>query len=82
MKVEFIRVRKVNAAGPNGPFTRVFSIGEVVELPDLDAQIALAAGEAVIARAKAAAKEAQEAAPEPVTEAPKAPSKAAAKKAR
>lgn len=83
MKVQMIRTRSIQAVGANGPFTRVFTIGEVHDLPEMHAQMFIAQNDAVVASdkpAKAAA------APQPVAEAVKDVEvkqvKPAAKKAR
>lgn len=46
MKVRMIRERSIQGAGPLGPMTRVFDIGEVVDLPDMHATMFLAGGDA------------------------------------
>lgn len=50
MRVEIVREAHMQAAGPLGPHTRVFSIGDVVDLPDMHAQLMIAKGEAVLER--------------------------------
>lgn len=46
MKVEFIRSRSIGVAGPDGPSTRVFTVGEEVILPELHGRMFIAGGDA------------------------------------
>ncbi|MDP1877982.1 MAG: hypothetical protein Q8M17_10565 [Actinomycetota bacterium] len=46
MKVEFIRSRSIGVAGPDGPSTRVFSVGEEVILPELHGRMFIMNGDA------------------------------------
>ena len=47
MKVRFVKQRSMLAVGSSGPFTRVFEIGEVHDMPQLHANIFIAQGDAV-----------------------------------
>lgn len=47
MKVRFIKQRSLPAVGASGPFTRVFEIGEVHDLPFMHATTFIAQGDAV-----------------------------------
>lgn len=77
MKVKFVRERVLQGAGPNGPLTRVFAVGEVVDLPEAHSIMFIASGDAVDA-AKAPQK-----APVAAAEAPVEPTaKAATPKAK
>lgn len=49
MKVQFIRERSFQAAGPQGPLTRVFAVGEVVDLPETHARMVIIQGDAKVA---------------------------------
>lgn len=62
MRVEIIKERRLQAAGPSGPFVRVFSIGDLVDLPDSYASAFISGGHARIPVAKPAPK------PKPVDE--------------
>jgi hypothetical protein len=53
VKVQFIRERSFQAAGSQGPLTRVFAIGEVVDLPEMHARMVIIQGDAKVASAKA-----------------------------
>lgn len=52
MQIKFVKERSLQAVGPQGPFTRVFAIGDVVEMPEISAQSWLADGGAVIVHGK------------------------------
>jgi protein-L-isoaspartate O-methyltransferase len=52
MQIKFVKERSLQAVGPQGPFTRVFAIGEVVDMPEISAQSWLADGGAVIVPGK------------------------------
>jgi hypothetical protein len=79
MKVEFVRSKSLMSAGPMGPTVRVFSVGDVVDFDDLQAQIFIAQSDAVAAGTKpakaAAAKPAVEAVVAPVEVAADEPAK-------
>ena len=64
MQVKFIRERSLPFVGPTGIGTRIFAIGETVDLPEVHAQSYIAGGDAVVAPPKTAKAEkpAQEAA--------------------
>jgi hypothetical protein len=47
MRVRFIKQRSLPAVGSSGPFTRVFEIGEVHDLPLMHATTFIAQGDAV-----------------------------------
>lgn len=53
MKVQIIREKSFQGVGPQGPFTRVFAIGDIVELADMHAQSLIIEGAAKAAPAKA-----------------------------
>jgi hypothetical protein len=54
MKIQMIKERSIQAVGPQGPFTRVFAIGDVVDLPEISARYFIADGGAILVREKAA----------------------------
>lgn len=56
MRVEIIKRHEIQAVGPQGPSTRVFSIGDIVDLPDLHARMMLAKGVAAMPSTKIAPK--------------------------
>lgn len=85
MRVQFVRERSFSAAGPNGPFVRVFAVGQVVEVESMHGAMLVAAGDAVDADKAKPAKapqKAEEAVSEPVSEPVKVQAKASAKKSR
>lgn len=47
MRVQIVRQTSVQVAGPSGPFTRVFAIGDVVDVPEIQARIWMAQQAAV-----------------------------------
>lgn len=49
-RVRMIREREIQGAGPMGPLTRTFVIGEVVDLPEIHALMFVGGGDAVMAR--------------------------------
>lgn len=49
MRVRFTKQFTIQAVGPAGPHKRVFEIGDVVELPDMHAQLVVARGDAQLA---------------------------------
>lgn len=49
MRVRMIREREIQGAGPMGPLTHVFEVGDVVDLPDMHAGMFLAGGDAELA---------------------------------
>lgn len=65
MKVQFIKQSSFQTVGPQGPFTRVFAIGDTLELPEMHARLVIAQGDAKLAPEKPAKAEA------PVKAAPK-----------
>lgn len=67
MQVKFIRERSLSFVGSRGLGTRVFAVGEIVELPEIHAQAYVADGDAVVEHEKPAKAEK----PAPVAEAPK-----------
>jgi hypothetical protein len=71
MKVQIIREKSFSAAGPQGPFTRVFAIGDVVDLDEVYAQMLIVDGAAKHAPEKAS-KAAPKAEEKPAKPAPKA----------
>lgn len=71
MKVQFIRERSLPFVGPAGVGTRIFAIGEVVELPEVHAQSYIADGDAIVAREKPAKAETPAPQSAKATEAPK-----------
>lgn len=52
MQIKFIKERSLQAVGAQGPFTRVFAVGEVVDMPEISAQSWLADGGAVLVPGK------------------------------
>lgn len=48
MKVRFIRQRSLPAVGSSGPFTRIFEVGQVLDLPEIHARTFIAQGDAVV----------------------------------
>lgn len=44
MKVQIIKERSIQAVGPQGPFTRVFAVGDIVDLPEISARYFIADG--------------------------------------
>ena len=54
MKIQIVRSTTLQAIGSLGPVNRVLSVGDVVELDDLQAQILIAQQDAVKATDKAA----------------------------
>lgn len=46
MHVKMIRERSFGAAGPLGPFTKVYEIGSVHDVPDMHAQMLVSGGDA------------------------------------
>jgi len=46
MRVQIIREKRFTAAGPQGPFTRVFEVGDVIDLDVVHAQMLVAEGTA------------------------------------
>lgn len=46
MHVKMIRERIFGAAGPLGPFTKVYEIGSVHDVPDMHAQMLVSGGDA------------------------------------
>jgi hypothetical protein len=52
MQIKFVKERSLQAVGPQGPFTRVFAIGDIVEMPEISAQSWLADGGAIIVPSK------------------------------
>lgn len=76
MKVQFIRERSFQAVGPQGPLTRVFAVGDIVELPEIHATMVILQGDA-----KATAVKAEKSVPvEDVAEVDEAPKPAKRKK--
>lgn len=59
MKIRYIKERSLQAVGPLGPFTRVFAVGEILDLPDMHAQLAIAQGDAVLVGDEKPAKKAE-----------------------
>lgn len=54
MKVQIIKERTIQAVGPQGPFTRVFAVGDVVDLPEISARYFIADGGAKLVHDKPA----------------------------
>ncbi len=52
MKVQFIHQRSIQAVNAQGPFTRVFAIGDIVDLPEIHAQMFIGNNGAVLATDK------------------------------
>lgn len=52
MQIKFIKERSLQAVGAQGPFTRIFAIGDVVDMPEISAQSWLADGGAVLVHGK------------------------------
>lgn len=52
MQIKFVKERSLQAVGPQGPFTRVFAIGEIVEMPEISARSWVADGGAIIVHGK------------------------------
>lgn len=50
MEVRIIKSRSFNAAGPLGPVTREFAVGDVVDLPDIHAHMLIAQGDATVSK--------------------------------
>lgn len=55
MRVEIIRARSLQTVGPDGPSARLFTVGDVVDLPEIHARFFVANGDARLVE-KAAAK--------------------------
>lgn len=53
MKVRFIKERRIYGVNSTGPFTRVFAVGDITDLPDMHARSFMASGAAVKHEAKA-----------------------------
>lgn len=65
MRVRFVKQHLLPAVGSTGPFTRVFEIGEVHDLPTIHAVTIIAQGDAVVDEGKPVPrKEAQDAEPQ------------------
>ena len=77
MKVQFIRERSLPFVGPAGVGTRIFAIGETVELPEVHAQSYIADGDAIVAREKPAKAETPAPHPAKAAKAAEAPKPAA-----
>jgi len=54
MNVTFVRERSITTVGPGGLSTRIFSVGDNVNLPEIHAQTFIAEGDAVLAPEKPA----------------------------
>jgi hypothetical protein len=52
MQIKFIKERTLQAVGAQGPFTRIFAIGDVIDLPEISAQSWLSDGGAVLVHGK------------------------------
>lgn len=53
MRVRFVRARTFQTASSTGPSSRVFEIGDVVDLPEMHALMVVAAGDALDANTPA-----------------------------
>lgn len=54
MEVKIIRSVSIQAVNANGPFTRTFNVGDIVDVPSITARFWLAQNNAVLAGKKAA----------------------------
>lgn len=54
MEVKIVRTTSLQGVGPNGPFNRVFAVGDVVDVPEMQARVWMAQNNAVLAGKKAA----------------------------
>lgn len=61
MKVQFVKQSSFQTVGPQGPFTRIFAVGETLDLPEMHARLVIAKGEATVAPEKPAKQEAADA---------------------
>lgn len=53
MKVQIIREKSFQGVTAQGPFTRIFAVGDIVELPEMHAQSLIIEGAAKVAPVKA-----------------------------
>lgn len=53
MKVKFVKQSSFQTVGPQGPFTRIFAVGETLDLPEMHARLMIANGNAEVVKAKA-----------------------------